>query len=89
MTFSKNKFFDLLPYEIEALTEALRRDMRSERLKAETDPFWSTWHESNVRMNIRILDAINPKRRVMQSLLNKEVLSDHLHLTQDSNKLLP
>jgi hypothetical protein len=53
----------LLPGEIEALLEALRRDFRSERDLAAHDTGRAAWHKRNVQLNVRLLEAFNPKRR--------------------------
>ena len=52
-----------MSYEINALLEALRRDLRIELVKAKTHSGHAAWHQANVRMNIRILEALNPKRQ--------------------------
>lgn len=66
--FVKHNLVKLLPDEFESLMEALRRDLRSELCKSESDPAWADWHRSNVRKAIRILEAINPKRQVLHQL---------------------
>lgn len=53
----------LLPWERDALLEALRRDLRSERNLALRDSKWRIWHQRNVQLNLRVLEALNPKRR--------------------------
>ncbi|RYE73150.1 MAG: hypothetical protein EOO81_01395 [Oxalobacteraceae bacterium] len=53
----------LLPGEKEALLEALRRDLRSERSLARHDTGWAAWHQRNVQLDVRLLEAFNPKRR--------------------------
>jgi hypothetical protein len=55
--------FELLPVEREALLEALRRDLRSESQLALNGSIWQIWHQRNVQLNLRVLDALNPKRR--------------------------
>lgn len=52
----------LLPYERLALIEALRRDLKIQQELAKVDGPWLSWHQYNVRMVKRLLDAINPKR---------------------------
>lgn len=55
--------FDILMnYELQALLEALRRDLRSEQEKVATDFAWSDVHARNVRIVKRLLEAINPKQ---------------------------
>lgn len=53
--------YPLLPYEKEALLEALRRDLRSEMNLALRRSSWQFWHQRNVQLSLRILEAINPK----------------------------
>lgn len=47
----------LLPAEYEYLIAALRRDIASERLKAEVRTEWSSYHLMNVRWSVRLLEA--------------------------------
>ena len=47
----------LLPNELVALVEALRRDARRERNKAIGDPKSADFHLQNARMSVRILEA--------------------------------
>jgi hypothetical protein len=54
----------LLPYERVALLEALRRDLKVQQELAKVEGPWLGWHQYNVRMVKRLLDAINPKRHV-------------------------
>jgi hypothetical protein len=54
----------LFPYEFEELLNALRRDLRTERELAGTDVAWSEWHEANTRMVHRLLEVLNPKRKM-------------------------
>jgi hypothetical protein len=65
----KHSLVELLPDEFESLMEALRRDLRSEIAKSESDAIWADWHRHNVRKTIRILDAINPKRQILHRLM--------------------
>jgi hypothetical protein len=53
----------LFPAEREALLEALRRDLRSQSKLALRGSTWKIWHQRNVQMNLRVLEALNPKRR--------------------------
>lgn len=52
----------LFDYEFEAILQALRRDMRRERNAMheglEVD---KVWHEENARMDVRMLEVLNPK----------------------------
>ena len=57
------RFAHLHSYEKEALLEALRRDLRSERCKVRTDPQDAEFHLANSRAIIKILEALNPKSR--------------------------
>jgi hypothetical protein len=47
----------LFPYEWSALIAALRRDVDSERRKAERSPQWHGYHLANARMSIRLIEA--------------------------------
>ncbi|HYD62108.1 MAG TPA: hypothetical protein VEC35_17215 [Noviherbaspirillum sp.] len=53
----------LLPHEFNAMLEALRRDMRRESEFAAMDTHDASWHITNARMAIRLLETLNPKRR--------------------------
>lgn len=68
---------ELLPLEREALLEALRRDLRSERNLAMLDSDWEIWHQRNVRLNLRLLEAINPKGRSVDERVCKRHLKEH------------
>jgi hypothetical protein len=48
----------LLPNEHEYLVAALRRDIESERNKAVERPEWETHHLRNVRLSVRLLEAL-------------------------------
>lgn len=52
----------LFPHEMESLLQALRRDLRSEKLKADLNPDDATYHHRNARSVVRLLDAINPRK---------------------------
>lgn len=54
----------LLPYERVALLKALRRDLKVQQELANVEGPWLGWHQYNVRMVKRLLDAINPKRHL-------------------------
>jgi hypothetical protein len=54
----------LLPAEKEALLEALRRDLRSEKNLAMLDSDSALLHKRNVQLNLRLLEALNPKAQV-------------------------
>jgi hypothetical protein len=60
-----NGLVDLFSHEWEALLDALRRDLRGELAKCESDPVWADLHRINVTRNIRLLEAINPKRQTL------------------------
>lgn len=47
----------LLPNEVDALVEALRRDARRERNEAIGNPKSADYHLQNARMSVRILEA--------------------------------
>jgi hypothetical protein len=47
----------LLPNELVALVEALRRDARRERSKAIDYPESADYHLQNARMSVRLLEA--------------------------------
>jgi hypothetical protein len=61
-----NRLIDLFPHEWEALLEALRRDLMVELAKCESDPIWADLHRINVTRNMRLLEAINPKRQILR-----------------------
>lgn len=54
---------DLLDYEREALLSALRRDMKAEEDRAFTDPYWADVHRAQARLDLRLLQLLNPKSR--------------------------
>lgn len=54
---------EMLQAEKEALLEALRRDLRSQKTLGMHDSGAAIWHQHNVRMNVRLLEALNPKRQ--------------------------
>ena len=60
-----NPLIDLFLHEWEALLEALRRDLRAELDKCESDPVCADLHRINVTRNIRLLETINPKRQTL------------------------
>lgn len=64
----------LLPVEKESLLEALRRDLRSQRNLAMHDAGWAIWHQRNVQLNVRLLEALNPKRQNLTKPAGKESL---------------
>jgi hypothetical protein len=55
---------ELLPYEKEALLEALRRDLSSQRNLALLDSGYKFWHQRNVQLNLRLLEVLNPKGHI-------------------------
>ena len=54
-------FSHLLPYEQQRVIEAIRRDMRNEERLVASDPNWADFHKKNVRNDISLLEALNPK----------------------------
>jgi hypothetical protein len=74
-----NRLIDLFPHEREALLEALRRDLRVELAKCENDPIWADIHQFNVTRNVRLLEAINPKRKTLRE--NRFVASEEMPTT--------
>lgn len=52
----------LLPHERRQLLEALRRDMRQELGKARANPAAACYHLANYRMDVRLLETLNPRR---------------------------
>jgi hypothetical protein len=61
---------DLLEFEIAALLEALRRDLRVNIELSKKDPIWAIWHLRNVQLNKRILEALNPKKKHPNKVCN-------------------
>ena len=55
------QFADIYPHEMQVLLEALRRDLRSERLRAAEDPAAALIHRQNERLLIRLLELFNPR----------------------------
>jgi hypothetical protein len=55
------RFMDICTYQVNDLLEALRRDLRTEELKAMTDPENAFFHHLNVRQVKSLLEMINPK----------------------------
>lgn len=64
-----NFLIDLFSHEWEALLEALRRDLRAEVAKCESDPVWADLHRINVTRNIRLLETINPKPQTLDKIV--------------------
>lgn len=62
---------DLMPWECEALLAAIRRDYRVEFLKAHCHTAHTDFHQSNVRMAIRLLEILNPKRQLKQEAVHR------------------
>jgi hypothetical protein len=56
------RFASLFDYEKEALLASLRRDARSELLKAYTNEHRAECHLANYHAVVRILECLNPKR---------------------------
>jgi hypothetical protein len=53
---------DLFDHEKQMLFAALRRDMRSELLKAESNAQHADYHLTNHRITVRILEVLNPRK---------------------------
>lgn len=51
----------LFPHELQALLDALRRDLRMELSRAQTDANWAAYHYSNARFNMRLLELLEPR----------------------------
>jgi hypothetical protein len=58
-----NRLVELFPHEWDGLLEALLRDLRIELAKCKNDSNRANLHRHNVKRNIQILDALNPKRQ--------------------------
>lgn len=56
-----NRFATLFPHEQQELLEALRRDLRAESCKIETDPEYGGFHAANCRVVGRLLETLSPK----------------------------
>lgn len=56
------RFATLFPHEQEELLAALRRDLRSESCRVETDPEHGLFHEANCRVVTRLLETLSPKQ---------------------------
>ena len=50
----------LFPHELQALLDALRRDLRMELSRAQTDAEWAAYHYNNARFNVRLLELLEP-----------------------------
>jgi hypothetical protein len=53
----------LFPHEREALLSSLRRDLRTEKAKSQSNTEHRDYHGMNVQLILRILDILNPKTR--------------------------
>jgi hypothetical protein len=62
--YTMKAFPSLLDYEMEALLEALRRDLRhsSQRANAASEMADVEYHLANYRYVARLLEALNPKK---------------------------
>jgi hypothetical protein len=58
---------ELLEHEFEALLAALRRDMHHEQEHSGGED--GIWHGYNARMDVRLLETLQPKRVVHQTLV--------------------
>lgn len=74
-TFMDINIPTLLPGEKEALLEALRRDLRSQRCLAMHDTGRAIWHQRNVQLNVRLLEAFNPKRIELTKPVREDCLT--------------
>ncbi|HZW20201.1 hypothetical protein [Noviherbaspirillum sp.] len=50
----------LFPHELQALLDALHRDLRMEMSRAEADAEWASYHYRNVRLNVRLIELLAP-----------------------------
>lgn len=55
-----DRFAMLFEHERSALIEALRRDIRSEERRAESNPQDADYHLTNYRTTLRILETLHP-----------------------------
>lgn len=55
------RFAMLFEHERSALIEALRRDIRSEERRAESNPQDADYHLTNYRTTLRILETLHPQ----------------------------
>lgn len=55
------KVAGIYPHEMQALLEALRRDLRSERIKAAGKTKDADFHRQNERHIVRLLECLNPR----------------------------
>jgi hypothetical protein len=51
----------LFSYELQALLDALRRDLQMEISRAQTDAEWAGYHYINARLNVRLLELLEPR----------------------------
>jgi hypothetical protein len=60
----------IFAHEMEALLDALRRDLRTEQAKSLAGTPYVEFHRNNVRNAMRLLEALNPRdpQRRNQSL---------------------
>lgn len=56
-----DKFASLFDHEKDALLASLRRDARSELLKAQANKTFAAFHMTNYYAVVRILECLNPK----------------------------
>lgn len=52
---------EVYPYEFQALLEALRRDLRAQRIKSTLNLNDADFHRQNVRQVLRLLEVLNPR----------------------------
>lgn len=51
----------LFPHELQALLDALHRDLRMEISRAQTDAEWAAYYYTNARLNVRLLELLEPR----------------------------
>lgn len=56
-----NQLLGIYPHELQALLEALRRDLRSERIRAFEETSEADFHRQNERHILRLLELLNPR----------------------------
>lgn len=67
----------LFAHELQALLDALRRDLRMEISRAQTDPEWATYHNTNARLNMRLLELLEPRSLRIGKDLPSHVVDHH------------
>jgi hypothetical protein len=59
---------NLMPAELDALLETIRRDFRAQSLQGALPTFEQNLHRANARMCIRLLEILNPKRQAIKKI---------------------